>query len=211
MSDRPPVSDEAILTVFAETEEAHLRPPEVADELPYATEELRDRIDDLAERDLLVDEERQSGTAYRLAEGTLAEVDLPDEVVTDVEAQTDPATGSETPSRELETANSRPEGPQAETPGVPEEYPSTDIESLDLPGAADRRDERLAAIRRAYESLRANGSATRADLVEDVYPEASAGYDDPDAGWWEEAVRPAFERLPEVEERDGTWQFAGEE
>lgn len=210
MNDRPPVSDEEILAVFAATDDRHLRPPDVADELPYATEELRDRIDDLDERGLLVDEDRQSGTAYRLADDALERVDLPDDVVTDVEAQAERVTGTESTTRDLETPASQPDPPQSDTPGVPDEFPTTEIESLDLPGAAGRRDERLAAIRRAYEYLRADGTATPADLKSTVYPEATAGYDDPDSGWFEEAVRPAFERLPEIERDGEEWRFVGE-
>lgn len=210
MSDRPPVSDEDVLTVFAATDETHLRPVDVSEDLPIPPEDLRDRLDDLTERGRLVDSDRQSGTAYRLAEGALDDVDLPDDVLTDVEAQAERATGSETPPREQETPETQPSEPQEGPAGIPYEYPADRIESFDPPGTPDQADDRRTALRRAYEYLRERGTATRADLVADVYPEARGAYDDPDAGWWSEVIAPGFERLPDVERSGEEWRFTGE-
>lgn len=206
----PDVEDEEILTVFAETDAAYLRPPDAAEDLPIPAEDLRDRFDELAERDLVRrDADRQSGTAYALTDEGASRLDVPDEgAVTDVEAQA-VGTGTGSTARDQETPESLPPEPGEQSAGLPYE-PATDaLESFDPPGTPEQKAQRRAAIRAAYEYLRDCGRATRSDFVDDVFPDATGAYETPSDGWWSAVVRPGLERVPGAEPDDGAdaWRF----
>lgn len=84
------------------------------------------------------------------------------------------------------------------------------IEAFDPPDTAEERDRRRGALHEAYLYLRKHGPASREDVVEDVFTELPAGYDDPE-DWWGEVVGPGLGRLPDVEHTDGgRWRFTGE-
>lgn len=204
------VSDEDILTVFAETEDDYLRPPDVAEDLPIPAEELRDRFDDLSERDLIRrDADRLSGTAYALTDEGASRLEAADEApVTDVEAQAT-ATGTASTTRDQETPESQPPAPGADTAGPPYEQPADAIEAFDPPGTPDQKEQRRAALRAAYEYLRDSGTASRSEFVESVFPNESGAYETPDDGWWADVVRPGLRQLPGPEPVEDTdeWQF----
>lgn len=213
MGDTPDaeVDDREILAAFANTDERYVRPADAAESLPASSDALRDRFEELAGRGLLVrDEEREPATAWRLADDAAEALDVPaDEVVTDVEAQAERVVESASSPHDLETVESQPPEPGAGVPGRPYEAPDDAIEAFDPPGNPDQTEQRRRALRRAAAFVRQRGEATRAELVDEVFPEEPGAYEDPDDGWWEEVVRPGLDRLPDVEPTaDGeTWRF----
>jgi hypothetical protein len=120
-------------------------------------------------------------------------------------------------------------------PGEPQAGPPGDVlDAVDaadadddtdaLPGTVDRQDAAAAvATARAY--IRDHGGATKQDLVKNVMPDHTLGYDVDAAlakvdsqgryrgGWWRSVVKPGLEALDDVEKpsRGGsTWKSAGE-
>lgn len=204
------VSDDEILAVFANRDKSPLRPPDVAEDLPISIGDLRDRFDDLGERDLLRnDPDRQSGTAWYLTPDGAERIDVPEAgVVTDVEAQAT-ATGSQSLPRDQETTETQPPEPGETTVGRPDDPPTEAVESFDPPGTADDRAERRAALRAAYEYLRERGIVHRSEFRVNVFPEATGGYESPNDGWWEDVVGPGLESLPgpQYDDEDDVWRF----
>lgn len=69
MPGRPPkVSDEDILSVFAEHEDRILWTAEVADELPIRQDSLSERLNDLASRNLLANKKRHRMAVWWITE-----------------------------------------------------------------------------------------------------------------------------------------------
>lgn len=95
---------------------------------------------------------------------------------------------SQTPEPKPDTASSD------ETASLPDSVPTT----------VDKSDARV-AIDAAVAYVRDQGGATRADLVRDVLPDHSCGYDVPDdpsdyrGSWWRKIVRPALGDHEEIE------------
>lgn len=212
MDDTPneAVDDEEILTVFAETDAGPLRPDQVAEDLPISTEDLRDRFDDLDERDLIRrNDDRQSGTVFHLTEEGASRLDVPDEdVVTSIEAQAT-GTGTQSTTRDQETPDSPPPEPGEETAQPPYEPPADLIEAFDPPGTPEQKDQRREALRTAYEYLRDRGRVSRSEFVESVFPDAPGAYEEPTDGWWTEVIQPGLDHLPGPEPDDGddAWRF----
>ena len=98
------------------------------------------------------------------------------------------------------------------------------MDSVDFPATRDRAPCED-AVRAARDYIRANGGATKQDLVKNVMPEHALGYDVDAAiakvdsqeryrgGWWRSVVKPGLEALDDVEKppRGGsTWKPARE-
>lgn len=81
------------------------------------------------------------------------------------------------------------------------------ILELDLSTTASRT-EWIPAIRRAYQYLSNRGQASKQEFINDVYPDAPAGYDN-EQSWWRKVIRPGLTDLPRVEKPGpgGKWQF----
>ena len=62
---------------------------------------------------------------------------------------------------------------------------------IDLPGSGAKLDERRDALRAAVAYLVENGSASRSDFKNDVYPDHSARYETPNS-WWKNAIQPGL-------------------
>lgn len=207
------VSDEQILTVFAETEQTPLYAWEVADELAAEEDVVGDQLVDLEERGLVEsDDEFAPGTVWRVPEDAdvgaeLAGEDATDD--TDTEAQAVDARTTSLP-RDFETVESPPPEPGEEVAWREYEPPTDPVASFDPPGTPEQKGRRRAALRHAYGYLREHGPATRDELVENVYPDYRGAYDSPAAGWWDVVIEPGFEQLPDVERTaEGGWAVTG--
>lgn len=78
----------------------------------------------------------------------------------------------------------------------------------ELPGSGAKLEARREALHAVVEYLQTEGTASRADFTEDVYPDHKAGYtngEDPAYSWWSNAMCPA---LGTVAERSGDIQKA---
>lgn len=209
LDNDPEVTDDDVLTVFAETEEAPLYAWEVADELPVDEDAIEPELTDMVERGLLAsDDDYAPGTVYWLT----ADVEGDEDATTEAgEAQ---ATGTRTTSRprDQETVDSPPPAPGEEVAWREYEPPTDPIASFDPPGTPEQKGRRREALRHAYAYLRERGPAGREELVAEVYPDYPGAYESPDAGWWDEVVRPGFEQLPDVERTgEGEWAVTGTE
>lgn len=93
--------------------------------------------------------------------------------------------------------------PSEKAPGGPREAP---LESVDFPSGRDRPACEAATLA-ARDHIRENGGATMRDLVREVMPDHSLGYDVPDlesgdrfrGAWWRRVVKPGLEALPDVQ------------
>lgn len=213
----PEVTDGEILAVFAGADERPLQTRRAADELTLSTERLRDRLDDLYERSLLDREEATAevpgdAEAWALTADGREAATSDERIETEIEAQASKDAGAETPPHAEETPETPPPDPQESPGAAPPHEPMPDaIEAFDPPGDAAERDRRRGALHEAYLYLRKRGPASREDIVEDVFTEIPAGYDNPGEGWWDEVVAPGLDRLPDVERTDdGRWRFTGE-
>jgi len=76
--------------------------------------------------------------------------------------------------------------------------------------AFDLRPDREAALRDAFSFLRYWGEASSGEIIDGVYSEHPAGYDDY-LTWWRECVRDRLAELPTVEPppSDALWRFDG--
>jgi predicted transcriptional regulator len=77
------------------------------------------------------------------------------------------------------------------------------LERLDL------TDDERAAVRDAFRLLADAGEVSASELEDEVYADHDAGYESADE-WWTDCVRPAFERLPGVEQSDAdrdVWRY----
>lgn len=84
------------------------------------------------------------------------------------------------------------------------------VEDVELPGSGVLVDERREAVLAAYDYLRENPRAKKADFQRDIYPEHRAGYESAD-GWWN-AIQPALKQLPGIDppaEREHLWHYLG--
>lgn len=207
----PEVTDQEILSVFANADDRRLRTEEALDELPIPEEDLIDRLEDLSERDLLVrDDEVEPGERWRVTSDGLDEVTIPDdEVETEIEAQATKTTGVEAATRDEETPATPPPDPGTDRLEPVEEPVADAIRLFDPPGGPEETEPRRDALRLAYDYLRSSGRANRAEFESDVYPDAAGGYDDP-AEWWEQVIRPGLETLPGVEAPGGGGDGDGE-
>ncbi len=90
------------------------------------------------------------------------------------------------------------------------------IESVELPGSGERLERRREAVNACYHFLRSEGSASKADFVEHVYPDHTAAYDS-SGGWWNAVGKRGLrdlardDRLDVVAPGEGehTWLFDG--
>lgn len=207
----PEVSDEEILVVLDETDESWLRVEDIAEELPTDADRLQDRLDDLYNRELLDrDTDDPRGEQWQLTQEGRERATVPEsEVETDVEAQAAKTTGVESPTTDEETPDTPPEDPQETVPGKPHRRADDAIEAFDPPGTPIQKDERRTALRQAHEYLRERGSVTREEFTSEVFPDAQGAYDAPDAGWWDDVIRPGLEQLPTVERADDGWRYIG--
>lgn len=80
---------------------------------------------------------------------------------------------------------------------------------LDLSTSADR-EKWIPAIRAAYRYLSEREEASKQDFIDDVFPDAPAGYDNKET-WWRKVIRPGLADLPRVEKphAGGKWQYVG--
>lgn len=84
------------------------------------------------------------------------------------------------------------------------------LEDVDFPAGRDR-DDCVATVHAAREYLRENGPASAREIVTDVMPERSLGYDVPDlepgdryrGAWWRNIVKPGLEAFDDVEKPTG--------
>jgi hypothetical protein len=150
---------------------------------------------------------------WRLDPDAVDEDELPDEstVETATEAQATKTTGTETPTTAEETPETAPPDPQAAVPEPLHERMPDAIQAFDPPGTPEETERRRGALHGAYLYLQRRERARRSDFEDDVFPEAPAGDDSPDEGWWDEVVRPGLDALPDPELADGQEPDAGEE
>ena len=94
------------------------------------------------------------------------------------------------------------------------------FDGVEFPSTKDR-DECVAAVEAAVAYLEARGSATMREIVRDVMPEHSLGYDIPEleegdryrGSWWRRIVKPGLEAVESVEKPTGAaseWRYVGE-
>jgi predicted DNA-binding transcriptional regulator len=209
-SDREPtVSDEEILWVFVQYDDAGLEAREVAEELPIERDNLNDRLDDLYERGLLDSEETSRGTVWSIEPDAADDLSVSD-VETAVESQAENADLETSPHRR-DARSTGVEMPEDEPIGDAEEPTTDHIEAIDLPGPPDQQEDRREALRAAYRYLRDGASATKDGITNEVFADHPAGYDDPDDGWWQQVVRPGLVALSDIEQQGDEWRFVGDE
>lgn len=208
----PTVTDEAILAVFAAFEADQLRPRQVADELPIDEDRLRDRLDELHERDLLrrVDEDLP-GDRWQLSAEGADSAEMPErDVETELEAQATKITDAGTAPRAEETPESPPPDPNEDPFGSMPASPEDEIEAFARAETPETERRRREAIRQVYAYLREHDRATRETLESAVFPDASGSYERSE-DWWDDLVRPGLESIPAVtydDDRD-EWQLSG--
>lgn len=85
------------------------------------------------------------------------------------------------------------------------------ILELDLSTSASRK-KWIPAVRRAYRYLKEHGQVSKQDFIDDVFPDAPAGYEN-EQTWWRKVIRPGLSGLPGVQKPNagGQWEFAGEQ
>lgn len=74
------------------------------------------------------------------------------------------------------------------------------------------RPDREDAVRSSYVFVRRRGETVRDEIVDAVFEEQPAGYDDPDA-WWSDFVATHLASLPGIvrpDEEDEPWRYVGE-
>lgn len=208
----PTVTDDEILSVVANHDEERLRPGEIADDLPIPEHVLRERLDDLYERDLVdVSEDDVAGEQWRLTDDGRDLAQVPEEEVeTDVEAQATKTTGTETTPLEDETPESPPPDPGTDPAGPLPDSPTEEIEAFVGAETPEVEQQRREALRAVYAYLRRHGPATRDDLETDVFSSERGGYQRPE-DWWDDLVRPGLDTLPGVtrQETEDAWRFTG--
>lgn len=94
------------------------------------------------------------------------------------------------------------------------------LRGVEFPSTVDR-EEAIEAILAARNYLREHETASMRDIVMDVMPEHSLGYDVPEleegdrykGSWWRNVVKDGLEALPDVEYRDtyNDYQYTGDE
>lgn len=205
----PTVTDEEILAVFENTDDEPLQTGDVADDLPIPEHELRERLDDLHERDLVVPADGDlPGEQWRLTTDGRAAVDVPEEELeSDVEAQATKTTDVAASTRDEETPATPPPDPDADPSGDLAASPMAEVEAFAGAESPAVERERRSAIREVYGYLRQHGPATREDLQDDVFPDASGGYPTPEE-WWDDLVRPGLDTLPGVNYREADDAYA---
>lgn len=86
--------------------------------------------------------------------------------------------------------------------------------SIDLPGSGTKLEERRAALRACVQYLVENGSASRSDFEEDVFPDHPARYET-SYSWWKNAIMGGLGDVADeseaIERADysGEWSFVG--
>lgn len=85
------------------------------------------------------------------------------------------------------------------------------ILELDLSTSASRK-KWIPAVRGTYRYLKEHGQASKQDFIDDVFPDAPAGYEN-EQTWWRKVIRPGLSGLPGVRKPNagGQWEFAGEQ
>ena len=84
----------------------------------------------------------------------------------------------------------------------------TQIAAAELPGSGAVLRERRAALRAAYDYIKANPEATKTDVLTDVFPENPVGCETAD-DWWA-MIEPELADLPNIDvelRRDRIWHF----
>lgn len=266
MSERDPsVEDEEILERFPDAKRA-LTAEEVAADLPLSADEVRDRLLELEERELLDSQESgRQDTRWQLAPGVEGEfrdattsldeaapaadeADSPEpadptesDAETPSEAADEPAgagdrsadstapptesgerfpEGTTEPAAPAErspdpvTTEEREDADPPDAPGAAErplgERVRNAISALDFPGSTEEKERSRDAVRAAYAYLQRRGVASREEFERDLFPDRSAGYDDPEAGWWEETISRGLDTLPDVERDEETGGDGGD-
>jgi hypothetical protein len=114
--------------------------------------------------------------------------------------------------REGRSSGREPRGNDAETGGAELQTIVDDLGEEVLPGSGEKLEERKAALLAAVKYLTSNGSATRADFSEEVYPEHTGRYESA-YSWWKNCILPALgefaDRTDVVEAADhsGVWEY----
>lgn len=221
---KPRVTDQEILDVFREHQDPVLSTAEVADLLPIKRRGTLNRLRRLEEEEGAVVSKQIGGrntvwwlTSEPRAPSTPERDDIaPSSLSHGHEPPDEPG---DHPPKSTEETTSTAEGYE------PGEVPSTRIGDsapsfVDAPQHVDRA-EALEAVDAIREYLRENGPTSMRELVLEVMPEHSLGYDVPDldpgdryrGAWWRRVIRPSLEAVDDVEYRDShsDYQFVGEE
>lgn len=183
---------------------------------------IRNRIERLeADAELLADAEPDLFEELREA---VCDVDTDGDVQPPADGRESGVTPSEEPADELVGGDPEPasEGDSGEGSAAPS-TPAAALRDVDFPAGTDR-DECVDAIIAARRLLRDRGSASKAEIVREVMPERSVGYD-PDAAlekldagdryrgaWWRKVVAPGLEALADVDKPApgrSKWQYTG--
>lgn len=194
---KPRVEDSDILEVFKETADPVLSTAEVADAVPIKRRGTLNRLQSLKEEGEL--ESKQIG-------GRNTVWWLPSDA------------GARKPTDSMRTAESTPqqEGTKTTSQPLPESdspqsHQKDSYSDVSFPGSKDRQ-ECIAAIDAVGEYLKAKGPASMSDIVQEVMPEYSAGYDaesdvrriqNPDernrSTWWRKVIRPGLEARDDIQ------------
>lgn len=83
------------------------------------------------------------------------------------------------------------------------------IDDLGKSWKGDVLDVRIDALSAAYQYLREEGSASKSDFTDNVYPDYPGGYGTSDGGWWRSLIRPGLAEMPGTvkPQGGGEWQF----
>jgi len=114
--------------------------------------------------------------------------------------------------REGRSSGREPRGNDAETGGAELQTIVDELGEEVLPGSGEKLEERKAALLAAVKYLTSNGSATRADFSEEVYPEHTGRYESA-YSWWKNCILPALGELAdrtdvvEAADHSGVWEY----
>lgn len=199
---KPRVTEDEILEVLATATDPVLSTAEIADALPIKRRGTLNRLRALEEAgDVASKQIGGRNTVWWLPR------DQPD-------ATGGRVAGEEPPTTDESVPPGQEEGRREEASAAPGE-----LSAVEFPGGRSR-DECETAVYAARDYLREHGSASMREIVTEVMPDHSLGYDVPDlepgdryrGSWWRKVVKPGLKALDGVAAPagGGKWRYTGD-
>lgn len=199
------MSDDELISVFADTDDPVLTASEIADQVAIGKRAVLNRLDALHEQGTV--ESKEVGARARVwwTQSTTPDKLTPSSIPNEGREQNDIAV-TRSSAATVGTNGERQEKV------AQDDTIETALDSAEIPGTEQQQERRRETLRAAYGYLREQGSARKSDFANDVYPDYTGGYSQPGGAWWRKVIRPNLDVFPGVVKPSGggAWEYIDE-
>ena len=174
-----------ILALLEETDERVLSTKEISEESTLSRRTILERLKAL---------EWSGDIESKQIDGRARVWWIPEDSVDIEEPDTPPPDAGDRDSAVI-TPDSSPDRDAALDPALDER-----VDEISLPGSGQILQERRDAVRQCLSMLRERGRAQKSEFIDEIYPDASAGYQS-ESGWWNSIGKRGLVEIADEDER----------